>query len=447
MIVLFLQHKGFRYIEALVASLILVIGVCFAYEIVIASPELGALFEGLLPRPEIVTNPGMLYVAIGILGATVMPHNLYLHSSIVQTRAFERNEAGKATAIRFATIDSTVALGFAFFINAAILIVSAATFFGTSYANVETIDINEGYRLLQRVLGPMASTVFALALLASGQNSTLTGTMAGQIVMEGFLNLRLRPWVRRLLTRMVAIVPAVVVAVLYGEHGEGALLVLSQVILSMQLSFAVIPLVQFTSDRRKMGAFANGPHAVGRGLDRDGNHRIIERLFAGQRDGRTGPGRLDSSLTELPATEPCTSTFWYHSTTPPRTRRSSSTSADWPGFVGARLTLVHVADGFMARNQERLNLDESDEMREDRAYLERRRAELAGEGFTVDAVLACGEPTSHIVALAESKECDLIAMSTHGHRLIADMILGSVANEVRHRTEIPVLLVRAPRKG
>ncbi len=256
-VVLFLQHKGFRYIEALVASLIVVIGLCFLYEIIAASPDLEALVGGLVPQPEIVTNPGMLYVAIGILGATVMPHNLYLHSSIVQTRAFERNDEGKKTAIRFATIDSTVALGFAFFINAAILIVSAATFYNTSYANVETIDINEGYLLLQRVLGPMASTVFALALLASGQNSTLTGTMAGQIVMEGFLNLRLRPWVRRLLTRMVAIVPAVVVAVLYGEHGEGALLVLSQVVLSMQLSFAVIPLVQFTSDRRKMGAFAN----------------------------------------------------------------------------------------------------------------------------------------------------------------------------------------------
>ena len=253
---LFLQNKGFRYIEALVASLIMLIGLCFAYEIVASKPELFPLLSGLLPRPEIVNNPEMLYVAIGILGATVMPHNLYLHSSIVQTRAFERTDEGKAMAVRFATIDSTVALLFAFFINAAILIVSAATFFGTENSNVA--DIGDAYKLLTPTLGaPFASTVFALALLASGQNSTLTGTMAGQIVMEGFLDLRLRPWVRRLLTRMVAIVPAVVVAILYGDQGVGQLLVLSQVILSMQLSFAVVPLVMFTSDRRKMGRFAN----------------------------------------------------------------------------------------------------------------------------------------------------------------------------------------------
>jgi manganese transport protein len=255
-IVLFLQNKGFRYIEALVASLILLIGACFAYEIVASRPELFPLLAGLIPRPEIVYNPEMLYVAIGILGATVMPHNLYLHSSIVQTRAFERTDEGKAMAVRFATIDSTAALLFAFFINASILIVSAATFFGTENSNVA--DIGDAYKLLTPTLGaPFASTVFALALLASGQNSTLTGTMAGQIVMEGFLDLRLRPWVRRLLTRMVAIVPAVVVAILYGDQGVGQLLVLSQVILSMQLSFAVVPLVMFTSDRRKMGRFAN----------------------------------------------------------------------------------------------------------------------------------------------------------------------------------------------
>jgi manganese transport protein len=257
-IVLFLQNKGFRYIEALVASLILLIGACFAYEIVASRPELFPMLSGLIPRPEIVYNPEMLYVAIGILGATVMPHNLYLHSSIVQTRAFERNDEGKSMAVRFATIDSTVALLFAFFINAAILIVSAATFYGTENSNVA--DIGDAYKLLTPTLGaPFASTVFALALLASGQNSTLTGTMAGQIVMEGFLDLRLRPWVRRLLTRMVAIVPAVVVAILYGVQGVGQLLVLSQVILSMQLSFAVVPLVMFTSDRRKMGRFANRP--------------------------------------------------------------------------------------------------------------------------------------------------------------------------------------------
>ena len=255
-IVLYLQNKGFRYIEALVASLIALIGLCFLYEIIVSGPAPGPLFAGFVPSAEIIRNPQMLYVAVGILGATVMPHNLYLHSSIVQTRAFERNDTGKQMAIRFATIDSTVALLFAFFINAAILIVGAATFYGTEHSNVA--DIRDAYQLLSPVLGDsFASTMFALALLAAGQNSTLTGTMAGQIVMEGFLDLRLRPWVRRLLTRMMAIVPAVVVAIVYGETGITQLLVLSQVILSMQLSFAVVPLVIFTSDRRKMGRFVN----------------------------------------------------------------------------------------------------------------------------------------------------------------------------------------------
>jgi manganese transport protein len=209
-----------------------------------------------LPTPQIVVNPKMLYLAIGILGATVMPHNLYLHSSIVQTRAFTRDDVGKKMAIKFAAIDSTGALFFAFFINAAILIVSAAAFHGTEYQNVA--DINDAYKLLTPVLGAsLASFLFAVALLASGQNSTLTGTMAGQIVMEGFLNLRLRPWIRRLLTRLVAIVPAAIVAGLFGQRGVGELLILSQVILSLQLGFAVVPLVIFTSDREKMGRFVN----------------------------------------------------------------------------------------------------------------------------------------------------------------------------------------------
>jgi manganese transport protein len=256
LIVMLLQNRGFRYIESLVAGLIFIIGGCFAYELVAAQPAVSAILGGLLPRPQIVTNPGALYIAIGILGATVMPHNLYLHSSIVQTRAFERTERGKRSAIKFATIDSTVALLFAFFINAAILITAAAAFNGTEHANVA--DINDAYVLLTPVLGAtFASTLFAVALLASGQNSTLTGTLAGQIVMEGFLNIRLRPWLRRLITRAIAIIPAVIVAGLYGERGAGQLLVLSQVILSLQLSFAVVPLVMFTSNKVKMGKFVN----------------------------------------------------------------------------------------------------------------------------------------------------------------------------------------------
>ena len=256
LVVLYFQNKGFRVIESIVAGLIVIIFGCFVYEIIVSNPDYYAMLGGLVPRPEVVTNPQMLYIAIGILGATVMPHNLYLHSSIVQTRQIEQTEAGKRMAIKFATIDSTVALFLAFFVNAAILVMAAATFYkGGMY---EVADINDAHKLLTPVLGAgAASTLFAVALLASGQNSTLTGTLAGQIVMEGFLNIQLRPWLRRLLTRSIAVVPALVVILLYGEKGAGQLLVLSQVILSFQLSFAVVPLVLFTSSRPKMGVFAN----------------------------------------------------------------------------------------------------------------------------------------------------------------------------------------------
>lgn len=257
-LILFLQNKGFRWLEAVVATLIFTIFGCFMYEIILSKPEISPLLHGLLPQKEVVTNPTMLYIAIGIIGATVMPHNLYLHSSIVQTRNYERNEKGKKEAIKFATIDSTFSLFLAFFINASILIVSAATFHTTG--NHQVAEITDAHELLAPLLGTsLASVFFAVALLASGQNSTLTGTLAGQIVMEGFLNLRLKPWLRRLITRLIAVVPALVVTIIYGESGTAELLVLSQVILSMQLSFAVVPLVMFTSSKQKMGKFVNKP--------------------------------------------------------------------------------------------------------------------------------------------------------------------------------------------
>ncbi|MCC6516899.1 MAG: Nramp family divalent metal transporter [Chitinophagales bacterium] len=256
LVLLMLQNKGFRYLEAFVGSLIFIIFCCFAYELFMAKPAFAAVMNGLLPTTEILTNADMLYIAIGILGATVMPHNLYLHSSIVQTRNFERNDEGKKMAIKYATIDSTASLLMAFFINAAILILAASAFHYNGHK--EVADIHDAYKLLEPVLGvKMASTLFAIALLASGQNSTLTGTLAGQIVMEGFLNIRLKPWLRRLITRLIAVVPALIVSIIYGENGTGKLLVLSQVILSVQLSFAVIPLLQITSNKTKMAQFVN----------------------------------------------------------------------------------------------------------------------------------------------------------------------------------------------
>jgi manganese transport protein len=255
--VLYLQNKGFRYIEALVITLILTIGTCFATELILSKPSIVGVALGFVPGPRIILNQEMLYVSIGILGATVMPHNLYLHSSIVQTRKFEQTPRGKREAIKFATIDSTVALMFALFINGAILVLAASAFHWSGHQNVA--EIQDAYKLLSPLLGvSFASVLFAIALLASGQNSTLTGTLAGQIVMEGFLNFRITPWVRRLLTRLIAIIPAVLVIGIFGEGKTTQLLVASQVVLSMQLGFAVWPLMRFTGEKAKMGEFANG---------------------------------------------------------------------------------------------------------------------------------------------------------------------------------------------
>ena len=254
-LLLLLMNKGFRFLEAFVIALLIVIATCFAIQISAAAPPVAAMLRGFVPSSEIFTNPEMLYIAIGIIGATVMPHNLYLHSSIVQTRDFARTDEGRRDAIKWATADSTIALMLALFINGAILVVAAATFHTSGHADVAEID--QAFELLSPLLGlGIASTLFAVALLASGLNSTVTATLAGQIVMEGFLDLRLPNWARRLLTRGVAIVPVVVVTAFYGERGTAQLLVFSQVVLSMQLPFAVIPLVRFVSDRRKMGKFA-----------------------------------------------------------------------------------------------------------------------------------------------------------------------------------------------
>ena len=261
LLILALQGRGFRFIEALVVTLIAVISACFAYEIFFAQPLWLEAARGFTPVAAIVRNPAMLYIAIGIMGATVMPHNLYLHSSIVQTRSFGVDFEDKREAIKFAVLDSTLALGLALFVNAAILVLGAAAFHTRGMTSVA--DISEAYKLLSPVLGAtFGSVLFAIALLASGQNSTLTGTLAGQIVMEGFLHLRLRPWLRRLITRLLAIVPAAIVIGLMGERQVTSLLILSQVVLSFQLPFAVVPLVLFTGERKKMGEFVNRPATV-----------------------------------------------------------------------------------------------------------------------------------------------------------------------------------------
>lgn len=252
-LILWMQNLGFRYIEAFIVSLLAVIAVCFAIQIALADPEWGAVIRGFAPTTEIVRNPEMLYIALGILGATVMPHNLYLHSGVVQTRRFGDTIPEKREAIKLATIDSTVALMFALLINASILILAAATFHKTGKTDVAELD--QVHSFLAPLLGSaIAPTLFGIALLCCGLNSTVTATLSGQIVMEGFLDIRLPPWARRLVTRAIAIVPAAIVTIWYGEKGTAQLLIFSQVVLSLQLPFAIVPLVMFTADRRKMGA-------------------------------------------------------------------------------------------------------------------------------------------------------------------------------------------------
>ena len=254
--ILYLQHRGFRYLEIIVVALIGTIGACYLLEILMVKPDFLGIAHGFVPTPEIFLNSDMLYISIGILGATVMPHNLYLHSSLVQTRVIERSAQGVRTALRYNFLDSFLALNFAFLINAAILVMAAGTFYRHGLTHIA--EIQDAYHTLSPLLGlPVASGLFAIALLCSGQNSTLTGTLAGQVVMEGFLNIRLAPWLRRLVTRLLAIVPAIIAVAFYGAHGTAKLIVFSQVILSLQLSFAVFPLVKFTSDRTKMGDFVN----------------------------------------------------------------------------------------------------------------------------------------------------------------------------------------------
>lgn len=254
-LVLALQRLGFRWVEAFVITLLFVIFGCFAVQMLLADPDMGAVAAGFIPRAEIIKNPEMLYIALGIIGATVMPHNLYLHSSIVQTRAIDDTVPAKKTAIKMATFDSTLALMLALSVNASILILAAATFHASGHTSVA--ELTDAHHLITPLLGTsIAASLFAVALLCCGLNSTVTATLSGQIVMEGFINIRVKPWVRRLITRGIAIVPAMVVTVLYGQEGTGKLLILSQVILSLQLPFAVVPLVLFTANKVKMGAFA-----------------------------------------------------------------------------------------------------------------------------------------------------------------------------------------------
>jgi manganese transport protein len=478
LLVLWLQRFGMRVLEAFILSLITVIGVCFLIEIVLAKPGLKEMAGGLVPR----LNGESLYVAISILGATVMPHNLYLHSALVQTRRIDSSEKAKQAACRYNLVDSVVALNAALLVNAAILVMSAAVFFSRGIA---VREIQQAHKLLEPLLGTtLASGAFAIALIASGQSSTITGTMAGQIVMEGFLSIRMRPWVRRLVTRALAITPA---ALVIGFAGEGAtlkLLLLSQVILSLQLPFAVIPLIHFTSDRSRMGGFANrnwvkllawAAAAIIVGL----NVQLVWTTLAGwvSTSGRWSPaiefgvipavaalGLLLVWVTAEPwirrqaprreavtmpaieagAREPAYQRILVtldHSALDRQAIAHAAAIARTGAARGARIYLVHVEEGAPSRLYG--NLASDAEVRAGEDYLESVRRTLEAQGIPTEGFIAhSSNPGEEIVRVAREVGADLLVMGAHGHRKLKDFLLGDTIEPVRHALDTPILIVR-----
>jgi manganese transport protein len=488
-LLLYLQRWGMRQMEAVILALVATIGACFLVQILLAQPDVGAVALGL--RPSL--PPGALYVAIGILGATVMPHNLYLHSALVQTRGIGADARSKQTACRYYMIDAAIALNLAFFVNAAILILSAAVF---HRHGMEVTTIEEAHKLLPSFLGQGAPILFAIALLCAGQSSTLTGTLAGQIVMEGYLHLRLAPWLRRLVTRLIALIPAVVVISLAGDHATQRLLILSQVVLSLQLSFAVVPLIHFTSNRRNMGEFAtpwwgqilawtaaavivalNGKLVVDQigqavsyaaGLTSRFGPVPVSWIVAGALYGVTGGAALllgwvtvkpiwRSSPAWLP--KPSVKLDWVKALRPRRLARIGVAlehdQADAEilnralGLVQtdggqSELVLLHVVDTPITRV---LGPETADrEAEADERYLADLVAALRDRGYTVRPVLLHGpNPAGELISHLRKDPVDLLVVGSHGHGMVRDLLLGQTVDRVRHSLGVPMLVARPDR--
>jgi manganese transport protein len=478
LLLLWFQGLGIRYVEAFILALIVVMAACFCVEIVLAKPIASQVLLGVIPR----INGKTLYVAIGMLGATVMPHNLYLHSALVQTRQIGHTDAGKRRACRYNLVDSVVALNAALLVNLAILILSAAVFFRHG---IVVTEIQQAHLLLVPLLGTaFAGILFAVALLCSGQSSTLTGTLAGQIVMEGFLNIRMRPWLRRLITRTIAIIPAAIVIYISGDKGTYQLLILSQVILSMQLPFAVIPLIHFTSDRRRMGPFANKlwvqwlswsaavlilalniwllVDGLGQLLGSSANRPIVwfplvlagagvsgllvwisfEPLIAHW--ARHGFGRASLTIPE-PGAEPPAALEYRRILVPldhtELDRKALSHAAAMAKMHGAKLYLLHVEEGVTSRVYGPLS--STAEVEAGEQYLERIAESLRADGIEVEtAIVHAPRPGIQIVRYALEIQPDLIIMGAHGHRRLKDLIFGNTINPVRHELRVPLLIVR-----
>lgn len=475
-LLLWLQKFGIRKIEAFIILLISIIGLSFLAELIFADPDMRAIAEGIIPS---IPNTDALYIAIGIIGATVMPHNLYLHSSLVQSRQIERTEGGIRRAIKYNTIDSAIALNLALFVNAAILILAAASF----SANHQEVDsIQEAHALLGETLGySVAPVLFAIALIAAGQSSTLTGTLSGQIVMEGYLNIRLQPWIRRLITRLIAIVPAVIVILIAGESKSEALLILSQVILSLQLGFAIIPLIHFVGDKSLMGKFRAGPWLIYPawisaiiivGL----NVKLVIATITEWIDESSSPMALmfivipicvftaglllyvtfapffkrlrnkRSQLHGAPAELELNPNKTYNRVAVcvdfSPTDSEAISAALQQGGKNATYVLMHITETAIARVLEEETGDQETEY--DHAALKLYSERLTKEGYTCEVALGFGNPKIVIPKFVEDHKCDLVVMGAHGHQFLKDLFFGATINSVRHNIKVPVLVVRKP---
>jgi manganese transport protein len=478
-LMLWLMNKGMRKLEGFIVSMIFIVGLSFLIEMFIVKPDVLEIAKGFIPDnlfSQDKVHQQMLYVAIGIIGATVMPHNLYLHSSLVQTRNINRTDAGISTAIKFNLFDTVIALNLAFFVNAAILILAASAFFRNGFFKVA--EIQDAYKLLEHIFGSIAPTLFAIALIASGQSSTITGTLAGQIIMEGHINLRIEPWMRRLLTRFLAIVPAVFTILHYGDSGLGSLIILSQVVLSLQLGFAVIPLIHFTSDKKRMGKFVISLKVkilawasallivslnaklvydqIGDWLKDPGArfwiYSIVDPIVIGvgvlliyvfarplifKYNDKTMyvPHGLAEGLDEM-------DTIIYHhigvTIDFSKNDRDSIRHAIMQGGKRAHYTLIHVVETAGARYHGTDVMDH--ETQSDVDNLDKYVEEIKTLGYKAKPVIGFGLPSTSIIAIVKKEGIDFLVMGSHGHKVLKDLLYGSTVDKVRHRVNIPVLI-------
>ncbi|NMH28297.1 Nramp family divalent metal transporter [Flavobacterium silvaticum] len=476
-LLLFLINKGMRKMEAFIIALVAIIGFSFVFEMIFAQPELPKVFAGLIPS---IPNENALYIAIGIIGATVMPHNLYLHSSLVQTRKFDRNISGVRQAIKYNFLDSVIALNLAFFVNAAILILAAATFYKNGM--FEIAEIQDAHRFLEPLLGTkFAPILFAVALIAAGQSSTVTGTLAGQIIMEGYLNLRIRPWVRRIMTRLLAIVPAVVTISVFGEGVTGKLLILSQVILSLQLGFAIIPLIHFVSDKTRMKGFhINKPTQIAAWAIALVIVGLNARLVYGElRDWlSSSPNATLLWFTVVPITvffallllyivirpfvvkpkehiynhSPHNLKLEFNQSAGLKAQKIAVTvdfsSADEGALnhafsIGgnqAHYTLIHVVETVGAMMYGEQTVDHETSV--DEKLLAEYDIMLTEKGYDIETRLGYGEPGKGIPKIVNEGDFDMLVMGTHGHSGLKDLIFGTTVDKVRHGISIPLMIVR-----